>query len=82
MTRWCLSQGIRAGQQIQRAGNFVTLKTADGRTIYSMRVGTECFDSYFEAYLDAKIRRDKKLASLRKQIAKLEAMTFPETSDD
>lgn len=39
-------------------------------------IGKEAFERREDAVADAVKRRDRKLASLRKQIAKLEALTF------
>lgn len=42
------------------------------------RVGRECFQTREEAIADAERRRKAKIASLKKQTAKLEALTFGE----
>jgi hypothetical protein len=42
-----------------------------------LKIGSEAFNTLDEAIADAENRRVKKIASLRKQIKKLEAMTFP-----
>lgn len=41
-----------------------------------LTIGRDCFDNEADAKADAERRREKKVTSLRKQIAKLEKLTF------
>lgn len=50
------------------------VRSSDGWT--SFKIGREAFDSRDDAVADAESRRAKKIASLKKQIAKLEKLTF------
>jgi len=47
-----------------------------GRTMSLYRLGLDVHETMEEAVNAAKEQRDKKIASVKKQLAKLEAMTF------
>lgn len=72
-SKYALSLGIKEFEP-QKA-------CSDGAYVYDgpftlLKIGKEAFYSLNEAKADAQIRRLNKIASLRKQIKKLEAMTF------
>ena len=64
-------QPFRSHQQVQRKDGYVY----DGWTSY--KLGRDAFETEAEARAAAMCERDKKIASLKRQITKLEKMTFP-----
>lgn len=78
ITRWCLSEGIIEGTI---EGNDIrwTDKSGGSRRYgvgYFCRPSRDFCETRHEAEIVAREMRLKKIASLKKQIAKLEAMTF------
>lgn len=53
-----------------------TTVKVDGDRYTFYRMGRDCFESASDAAADANAKRDKKIASLKKQIAKLEKLDF------
>ncbi len=75
ITKYALSDGI----QKQGSGN---VNEYDGKKWVSygsysiLKIGRDAFSNEADAKADAEVRRQKKIASLKKQIAKLEKLTF------
>jgi hypothetical protein len=71
-TKYALSGGIK---------EFEPSKAFDNQFVYDgpytfLKIGRDAFHTFDEARADAEKRRQKRIASLRKQIKALEAMTF------
>lgn len=71
LSKYALSSGIREIAATVISDGFVR----DGRGSYYF-VGSECFPTREDAVADAEKRRAKRIASMKEQIAKLEALTF------
>jgi len=77
MTRYCLSSGIEAIETDRQPGDDGYLYLHD--RFMSFKLGHDLFRTVDEAVADAEKRRTKKIAALRKQIGKLESITFNPT---
>lgn len=81
ITRWSLSKGIVAGFL---TSNRLTWVDDDGRNRfaivdnYIIRAGRDYFSTKYAAVTRAKEMKRRKIESLRKQIEKLESLTFSE----
>jgi hypothetical protein len=73
LTKQALTAGIIAAD-CKRDGEWVTYASELGASIY--KVGRDAFEDPAAAQVDANQRRLKKISSLKKQISKLEKMTF------
>ena len=71
VTLYALSSGIRKGVAEPRGQYW---KIRGDHAFYTL--GKDAFETEAEAIADAGKRRDKKIASLKKQLAKLESLTF------
>lgn len=69
ITKYALSGGLSSMEAAPRDGYIYQSWT-------SFKVGRDAFLEKQEALADCEARRLKKIASLRKQIAKLEKLTF------
>ena len=78
ITKYALSGGIRSinAAEITTWGDGKQYITDPDDRWNSHRLGRDIFDNEGAARADAEARRQKKIASLRKQIAKLDALTF------
>ena len=78
VTKYCLGEGKIEKRVVKRVD--------DGGYIYvmglgwSIKPGRDCFDDFGAAAVRANAMRDRKVASLKKQIARLEALEF--TAED
>jgi len=79
VTKYALTKGVLIMEGVFRP-NYPDYFRPDG--FYMGLWKTENFASWAEALLDAEKRRAKKLASLRAQIAKLEALVFVKPEGD
>lgn len=77
VTKYALTKGIKC--EALRVSASDELACGDSWSS-AYRIGRDCFDSWEEAHKDAEKRRKKQIASLRKQIKKLQAKTFEEPS--
>lgn len=77
VTKYALSMGdiedIEVRQPLANSPDYVS--RADG-TYRGHRLGIDAFERREDAVVAANTARDKKIASLKKQIAKLEALRF------
>ena len=74
ITKYALSANIQQAEMSQyRAGGLWYAKDGVGREGFNEK---ECFATLEEARDNAEERRTKKIASLKKQIARLEKMEF------
>jgi len=82
ITKYVLSGGIFAIESEavtnhwHQANQFSVKDTRPGAASFHSFAEKEAFVSFDDARADALARRDKKVASLKKQIAKLEKLTF------
>lgn len=76
LTKYCLSDGkIHAFEDDpSRSDEKYIRRKGDAFGMFVL--GRDCFVSRDEALADAEKRRDAKIASLKKQLAKLEVRTF------
>lgn len=75
VTKYALTQGILEIKAIELKDGMI--KHIDrGHTVYYLGEGREWHRTKDEAVKKANELREKKLASLKKQIAKLEGLTF------
>lgn len=76
LTKYALSDGIKVaeGAQLERDPAYIGVGRGWDYATYAL--GTEAFETEAEAIANADARRVKKIASLKRQIAKLEKMTF------
>ena len=77
VTLYALSRGIRKGRAVMRGSYW---KIDGDYALYAL--GKDAFDSEADAIADAERRRVKKIAALKKQLAKLESLTFSTQGDD
>lgn len=70
VSRWACSEGIREFDATVGDDGYVAI----GHSY--LKFGRDCYNSLGSAQADARKRVDKKIASLKRQIAKLEKMTF------
>lgn len=86
ITTYALTQGIRhVDVDLDHWDQSFVHERIGGYCRATYKIGTDAFTSRDEAIANAEARRLKKIASLKKQIAKLEAMTFdppPEAASD
>ncbi|WP_065091521.1 hypothetical protein [Rhizobium leucaenae] len=73
-TKYCLSDGEIDEKECEGDDDYVYWRS--GHNSIQYRVGRDAFVDHSDAAKAASAVRDKKVASLRKQIAKLEKMTF------
>lgn len=77
MTKYALSEGIKeVKENTAYAGHYVDGVTRLCGYLSSYRFGTDVFKTREEAVIDAELRRDKKIMSLKRSITKLEKMVF------
>lgn len=79
ITKYCLSgkiTSIEAEPESYGSGQSELWVRTSGYSWTSFKVGRDAFDNEADAKADAEARRQKKIASLRKQIAKLEKLQF------
>jgi hypothetical protein len=79
VTKYALSGGIKKiedGEVRDWSDGHKSLIDPIDRWRPSYLIGREAFDNEADAKADAQSRRDKKIASLKKQIGKLEKLTF------
>lgn len=76
-TRYALTEGVMVVTAQDDEGEYVDGLVSIG-TYNSGRVGKDTFTTWPEALKVAEVMRERKIASLRKSIKKLEAMTFKE----
>lgn len=74
LTKYALSDGIT--EQVVKSFYESGYVTLDGHQWNSYKVGSDVHASYEEAVAAAKAQREKRIASLKKQIAKLEKLAF------
>ena len=74
LTKYALSKGITAELGELLAGHKTSLKVADYYGYFHL--GKDAFETEQEAKTVAEVMRTKKIASLKKSIAKLEQMEF------
>lgn len=79
VTKYALSGGVRCGHGRVLLPNCRYFKVNGEYGLY--KIGVDAFDSATEALQDAESRRIKRIASLKKQIAKLEKLTFSVPDD-
>lgn len=74
LTRYALTEGIKVveGEPSDLDADYINI----GGYFGSFKLGGEIFETLPEAVAGAERKRVKKIASLKKQIAKLEKMTF------
>ena len=77
VVRYALTQGIKREKALHGDAQRRTSYVRTGRFSY-LTPGRECFDTFPEAHAAALGLRDKKIAALERQIAKLRTMTFEE----
>lgn len=80
VTKHCLARGEVEEAELRAFGDdprYLHLATK-GSSTQSFRLGRDAFATRAEAVADAKNRVRKKVASLRKQITKLEQLEFTE----
>lgn len=76
LTAYALASGIETSAvRREHEDGYVSLEDR-GFDIY--KIGRDVFETFDAAVADAKARRDKKIKSLEKQIAKLRALKFEE----
>jgi hypothetical protein len=75
VTKYALSAGIKE-MQLEYDGSRYCNEIGSGIFRFFGRLGRDCFRSHFEAKERAEEMRKDKIASLKKQIAKLEKLTF------
>lgn len=76
-TRWACSKGIIVGEA--RFGGYARtfrIHRDNKQSVLAHRSDADLFDNEAAALADAEARRLKKVASLRKQLARLEALRF------
>lgn len=77
ITKYALSSGIdERVDPLVRRWDDGTESVRSGDDWVSFVVGREAFTDRADAVADAEARRAKRIASLKKQIAKLEKLTF------
>ena len=77
MTKYALSEGIKeVKESTAYAGHYVDGVTRLCGYLSSYRFGTDVFKTHKEAVLNAELRREKKIISLKRSIANLEKMVF------
>lgn len=76
VTKYALSGGIeRRTLRVHENGRNV-FSFDSGQHVWCV-LGRDAFEKYDDAVADAERRRQKKVASMRKQIERLERLTFP-----
>lgn len=73
LTKYALSRGVK-GIEADPSGQYV--RDINNRWGGLYTIGRDVFESKQDAMADAEKRRKSKIASLKKQIAKLEKLTF------
>lgn len=78
IVRWCLAEGILVGESDGQCLAFTLLNGAKRkvRIDYYTRPGRDFFETEYAAVDAAREMRNRRVASLKKQIKKLEAMRF------
>ncbi len=77
ITKYALSgDGIIQRDGERRESGYISIKLTERHWHQSFKLGSDVFETEGEAKIDADKKRLKKIASLKKQIAKLEAMKF------
>lgn len=76
VTKYALSDGITVRKEDHREDQYIWVEWSGTFNGKMMLTKGEWFESKDAALENANSRRAKKIASLKKQIAKLEAMTF------
>jgi len=81
VTKYALSKGITVEElepvMASSSATSTYLKRRDRYHVSMLRLGADCFPTWLEAVANAEARRSKKIASLKKQVAKLRALEFP-----
>jgi hypothetical protein len=76
ITKYSLSEGILE-KELEYAGDGYAKESGNGGAFrFFGKVGKDCFERRSEAISHAEKMRLAKIASLKKQIAKLEKLTF------
>ncbi len=76
VSKYALSDGIQEFDNMEEIAYEGGARKYAARGMYFFRIGTEAHLSPEEAKVAAEAKRKKKIASLHKQIAKLEGMRF------
>lgn len=76
ITKYALTSGIAVRKQVEIQANMAIVEHPDGLNGLAFYHGKEWHVTKEAALRDAESRRAKKIASLRKQIAKLEKLQF------
>lgn len=77
VTKYALSDGIRECEVIKRDASYVQVKWPGGLNGWQLFQGAETWPTFEAAVRGADAARIKRIASLKKQIAKLEKLTWP-----
>lgn len=81
LTTYALSDGISEAEGelgSHSAEGYARIKLNSRSYPALFKIGTEAFSNKSDALINAMERRDKKIASLKKQISKLEKLKFEE----
>jgi hypothetical protein len=84
MKAWLTAYAISRGVELVECKPYPYTKervTVNSRPFETFIFGKDIYGSRAEAIVAAKLMRDKRLAALRKQIAKLKKMTFENTPE-
>lgn len=81
VTKYALVAGIEVWE-LNRPSPDSPFVHTEGRYIQGFTIGKNAFLTYAEAAVGARKMRDKKVASLNKQLSKISGLIFPEKMPD